>query len=146
MAELRFTDGRKVDVVDSDCEFRPCFWFGIDKGAFVPGRGYTNYHAKPRPVCFQRHLHGCPHKPAEDGIKNTCQHCGGAGTRNDEQCVVCRGAGRTTTLVLLDPNPCCANPQVAAPRGARRPMTQRCRNCGTTLRGLRLELARSSAG
>ena len=53
-------DGRKVDVADRRCAERDCFQLGFDKGTFVQGRGYTNYHAKERPVCMTRHLHGCP--------------------------------------------------------------------------------------
>jgi hypothetical protein len=52
---------RLVDVVDSLCAKRHCFRYGEDKGTFVQGRGYTGYHKKPRPVCMNRHLNGCPH-------------------------------------------------------------------------------------
>lgn len=77
-------DGRKVDVLDRRCAERPCFWFGFDKGTFVPGRGYTSYHKEERPVCLQRHLHGCPQKSIcpecrlidvdPPGV-NTCSRC-----------------------------------------------------------------------
>lgn len=59
-------EGRLVEVLDKDCKNRPCFRLGFDKGSFTPGRGYTSYHkdAKGRtveyPVCFTRHLRGCP--------------------------------------------------------------------------------------
>jgi hypothetical protein len=53
-------DGRTVDVLDEKCAKRPCFWLGFNKGTFVQGRGYTKYHAKERPVCWQRHMSGCP--------------------------------------------------------------------------------------
>lgn len=52
--------GRQVDVARLDCAKRSCFHLGFDKGAFTPGRGYTSYYKKERPVCAQRHYHGCP--------------------------------------------------------------------------------------
>jgi len=57
---------KKVDVSHKDCPKRECFWLGFDKGSFVPGRGYTNYHTDSKgkqieyPVCMRRYLHGCP--------------------------------------------------------------------------------------
>ena len=131
--------GQQVDVVDADCEFRPCFLLGLDKGSFVPGRGYTHYHAKPRPVCFRRHLSGCPH---QEGVYEAtpCPSCDGAGG----DCVVCRGLGEWRTAVKLDPSPCCDAPSVRRVRGAYLPLTQRCRSCGATLRGRRLEMARAA--
>ena len=32
---------RSVDVIDQDCEFRPCFALGFDKGSFTQGVGYA---------------------------------------------------------------------------------------------------------
>ena len=32
-------DGRSVDVVDSDCEFRSCLHPHEDKGSYTPGVG-----------------------------------------------------------------------------------------------------------
>jgi hypothetical protein len=59
MAFIR--DGQHlVDVRDTGCKERPCYQLGFDKGTFSQGRGYTSYHKQPRPVCFTRHLHGCP--------------------------------------------------------------------------------------
>ena len=45
---------------DNLCWSRECMRPGEDKGSFQVGRGYTSYHAKPKPVCVTRHLHGCP--------------------------------------------------------------------------------------
>lgn len=123
---VRFTDGRRVGVVDADCEFRRCFWFGFDKGSFTPGVGYTSYHAQERPVCFTRHLHGCPHKPREEGVAHTYED-------------------GSVMLALLDPLPCCDDPRVPTPRGDRRPLKQRCQSCGAMLTGKRLAYARSEA-
>lgn len=54
-------EGKKVDVYDARCAKRACFRLGLDRGPFVAGRGYTNTgNYKPRYVCMQRHLHGCP--------------------------------------------------------------------------------------
>ncbi len=49
-----------VDVLDRLCKDRPCLQVGQDKGAYTPGVGYTNYHAKPRLVCWTRFIDGCP--------------------------------------------------------------------------------------
>lgn len=117
MTEVKFADGRKVDVVDRECEFRPCFSYGLDRGPFVQGRGYTNPRGHVnRPVCNTRHLHGCPH---QDGV-----------------------ADADGLAVLLRPRPCCAAPSV--PRNPRA-YFQTCRSCGTRLRGMRLEIAREAS-
>jgi hypothetical protein len=58
--EVKIGD-KKVEVLDHLCKTRSCFVLGVDKGTFVPGRGYTSYHAKQRWCCQQRMLHGCPH-------------------------------------------------------------------------------------
>jgi hypothetical protein len=50
----------RVDVLDRKCPERPCYSFGFDKGSFSPGRGYTSYYDKPKPVCARRLYHGCP--------------------------------------------------------------------------------------
>lgn len=51
------------------CLFRACYSPGEDKGNFTPGRGYTSYHAEPRPVCMTRMCHGCPSGPVgADGV------------------------------------------------------------------------------
>lgn len=50
---------------DALCLYRPCYVVGEDKGTFSPGRGYTSYHAEPRPVCITRHCHGCPAGPRD---------------------------------------------------------------------------------
>jgi hypothetical protein len=52
--------GKLVDVLDRKCGERNCFALGFDKGTYAPGRGYTSYHNKQRPVCWTRHLDGCP--------------------------------------------------------------------------------------
>jgi len=50
-----------VDVADLRCSLSlECFTLGYDKGSFVKGRGYTNYHPKEIPVCMTRHTQGCP--------------------------------------------------------------------------------------
>jgi len=51
----------RVDVKDENCRCRNCYSLGFDKGTFVQGMGYTHYHKKPLPVCWTRHLNGCPH-------------------------------------------------------------------------------------
>lgn len=58
----------KVDVAYRDCGKRECFWLGFDKGTYVQGRGYTSYYPKPKPVCWRRHMHGCP-------INSVCPVC-----------------------------------------------------------------------
>ena len=50
----------RVDVCDDECPKRPCFWLGFHKGTYVKGRGYTSHYKKPRPVCWTRHIRGCP--------------------------------------------------------------------------------------
>jgi len=73
-------DGILVDVRNSECPKRPCFELGFDKGSFSPGRGYTSYHRDKKgkyveyPVCFTRHLHGCP-------VNSSCPKCHSASTR-----------------------------------------------------------------
>lgn len=61
-------NGKRVDVADSLCAERSCFILGVDKGTFVPGRGYTSYHKEQRWVCQRRMLHGCP-------TWHVCAHC-----------------------------------------------------------------------
>jgi hypothetical protein len=64
----------KVSVADRECPNRPCYHLGFDKGTFVQGRGYTKYHRDAKgntveyPICFTRHLHGCP-------INSICPGC-----------------------------------------------------------------------
>jgi hypothetical protein len=114
-------DGYDVDVVDDDCAFRDCFVLGFDKGTFSQGHGYTSYY-KPRPVCWRRHLDGCPHKEPEEGVDEL---------RDDG----------SVLLALRDPLPCCAVPDVPNnPRAYR----QTCRSCGARLTGARLEMARGT--
>lgn len=61
--------------VDALCAFRECCQPGEDKGSFVTGRGYTSYHAKPRPCCRTNHLHGCPSPlPAADPAEVLTHH------------------------------------------------------------------------
>lgn len=50
-----------VDVARVECgPDLPCYVLGHDQGSYVQGRGYTSYHDKPLPVCWTRHLRGCP--------------------------------------------------------------------------------------
>lgn len=80
----------KVDVLDAKCAKRPCFYLGFDKGSFTQGVGYTSYHRDAkgriveRPVCWRRHMHGCPHLSVclacnlleVDGPGAKCRACG----------------------------------------------------------------------
>ena len=134
--------GYAVDVFDKDCGSRSCFGLGFDKGTFVQGRGYTSYHAKPRPVCMTRHLNGCPHR--SDVAEATCGRCHknlGRVTNGEplpESCP-CGSTDIYRLRVLLDPTPCCDAPTVTRnPRAYR----QRCRECGQWLTGWRLQHAR----
>lgn len=142
-------DGRDVDVLNNACEYRPCFWLGFDKGSFTQGVGYTSYHrGGPRAVCMTRHLHGCPHV----GFHVVCGDChavvGGPYATDDHVVLRRCECGSTDTYKLLDvlpdPTPCCDNIDLADTRG-RVVYRQRCRSCGTWLRGLRLELAQAAA-
>jgi hypothetical protein len=150
VSAVRFTDGRLIDVIDADCEFRPCFRFGIDKGSFTPGVGYTRYHEKERHVCFNRHLNGCPHV----GVHLKCGNCyqvlglvmeGEERTKPD----VCPACGSDDLYwladVLAEPQPCCNNPVVPKPRNGSRPYRQTCKSCGAKLTGTRLRIAQNSA-
>jgi hypothetical protein len=73
----------QVDVVDKGCAKRSCFQLGFDKGTFVQGRGYTSYHAKQKPVCMRRFLHGCPHP-------NTCPGCMTGALEGVTECYKCK--------------------------------------------------------
>ena len=74
---------KRVDVVDRDCAKRPCFSLGVDKGTFVPGRGYTSYHKKQHWVCWQRHMTGCPHP-------SVCPQCRSAALIGVTECRWCK--------------------------------------------------------
>ena len=149
MTVIRFASGERVDVIDADCEFRPCFWLGFDKGSFTPGVGYTRYHeGGPRAVCWTRHLKGCPHV----GVHLKCGTChrtiGDAVPIGEERETpgACPECGSWDLYWLADvlepPRPCCDKPDVPNNSRAYR---QRCRSCGTWLRGKRLAAARSAA-
>lgn len=78
-------DNKKVDVVDASCPIRTCFRLGQDKGSFVQGRGYTNYHKAQKWVCMRRHLHGCPTEWVCEACRYgqlpltlRCRNCGSA--------------------------------------------------------------------
>lgn len=120
--KIRDRQGHLVDVSDEACGDRPCYRYGLDKGPFTQGIGYTKYWDKPFPVCMTRHLHGCPHKPPEEGVERL----------NEDGSVL---------LKLPDPNPCCANPDVTTNPRAR---AQKCRSCGRRLTGALLALARGT--
>lgn len=157
MTLLRFTEGAHkndlIDVVDADCEFRPCFVFGFDKGPFVQGQGYTRPETPWRKVCFQRHMSGCPHVAATLRCEACHTDLGVAMYQKKEgepdwlppipvaQCPEC-GSNRLYYLanVLNAPKMCCEDPRVAKPRKGV-PMRQTCKSCGTTLRGGRLAIA-----
>lgn len=63
----------KVEVLDSLCPYRRCYWRGEDKGTFVQGRGYTSYYKTPYIVCWTRHTKGCPHPiPEIDSERLRC--------------------------------------------------------------------------
>lgn len=59
---------RYVDVLRRDCGERPCYALGFDKGVYVQGRGYTSYHKVAKPVCWTRHMQGCPDN-------SVCEEC-----------------------------------------------------------------------
>lgn len=148
---MRVTVGltRDVDVVDEDCPHRSCFWLYFDKGSFTPGVGYTSYYEKERPCCGTRHMHGCPHVGGHI-VCGGCRHV--LGVYDGDECPVprpCAACGSTDLMYfadsLLPPSPCCASPSVARSRGPRPPRSQRCKGCGTVLRGVRLEAARRAA-
>ena len=79
------------------CWMRECMWVGEDKGSYTPGRGYTSYYAKPKPVCMRRHTQGCPYPLPEPDPENarccyaptykgrgkqmTCETCGAKAPR-----------------------------------------------------------------
>lgn len=143
---VRFAEHGPVDVVDEDCEYRPCFRFGFDKGPYTPGVGYTRPDTPWRPVCLARHLHGCPHR--DDVYDHKCEDCGAVLAQKQPRdyepspCARCGGTKAYLLAVLLDPEPCCDSPSVAHRPQAYR---QRCRSCGTWLRGTRLRMAREAA-
>lgn len=144
---VRFAEHGPVDVVNADCEFRPCFRFGFDKGPFEPGRGYTSHYDKPRPVCLERHLYGCPHR--WDVVDICCDNCGsklGSAVPREhpveQPCPSCGDTGIYFRAVLLAPVPCCAEPRVANRPHAYR---QRCQSCGKWLTGVRLAGAREAS-
>lgn len=159
MTVVRFTDGRRVDVIDADCEHRPCFALGFDKGSFTPGVGYTRYHeGGPRPVCWTRHMNGCPYA----GYHVVCWDCRAvlgvvmAADPDDwpplpDRCPECgaetghmSGPYRFSD-VLYPPGSCCDAPRVPRPRRRPPAYRQRCLSCGTWLTGARLETARAAS-
>lgn len=82
---VRFPKLRQsFDVLDKECVSRPCFWPGEDKGIYVQGRGYTSYHKKPRKVCMQRHLYGCP-------TASVCVDCRSVQVVGQTKCGWCGG-------------------------------------------------------
>jgi hypothetical protein len=82
---------QRVDVLDEQCADRPCFHLGFDKGSYVPGRGYTSYYKSgPRPVCWTRHMQGCP-------SNSVCDRC--------------------RTVTVLDPGGTCSRQTWSKERG-----------------------------
>lgn len=75
-------NNRIIDALNKRCKEADCFHMFADKGTFVQGRGYTNYHDTVRWVCGTRHLHGCPNAgQCECGTIYAptavqCGHCG----------------------------------------------------------------------
>ncbi len=66
-------DGRDVQLLHAECEFRSCLRVGEDKGSFTQGVGYTSYYKNPELVCMHNHLHGCPsHLPDVDPERARC--------------------------------------------------------------------------
>lgn len=52
---------KKVEVRDSACLRRPCYWPRPDPGVFVQGRGYwSRGNGPPEWICGTRNIHGCP--------------------------------------------------------------------------------------
>lgn len=79
----------QVDVASAGCgPDLPCYALGFDKGTFVQGRGYTRYHAKERPVCGTRHLHGCPRAV----LCRDCQHIGNPAAEAEGICGHCKSS------------------------------------------------------
>lgn len=152
MASVTVGDTKGIDVVDADCPFRPCFALGFDKGSFVQGRGYTSYHpGGPRPVCWTRHMNGCP----TAGVHLVCGDCRAVpalvmdGEERPEKPAACEKCGSSDLYWLVDVlpavQPCCDHPDVPETRPDRpRPRQQRCRSCGASLTGKRLEVARGN--
>jgi len=81
------------------CWARACMRVGEDKGSYAPGRGYTSYHSKPRPVCMTRHTRGCPH-PLPDPDPESARCCYRPTFRNarrNRKAVPCETCGATVS-------------------------------------------------
>ena len=72
-----------VDVLDAKCKGRSCYALGFDKGVYVKGRGYIHYHDKPLPVCWTRHISGCP-------VHSVCPECRTTQVEGVSECDKCR--------------------------------------------------------
>jgi len=50
-----------VDVSDTDCPSRSCYWPRPDPGVFTPGSGYQTRDPKHKPewLCGTREINGC---------------------------------------------------------------------------------------
>lgn len=93
-----FPDRYSVACVDrKTCPLRPCMRPGQDKGSFSIGRGYTSYHAEPKPVCATRHHHGCPHPLPEPDpeVVRCCYRPTYYNARADRKAVPCDVCGAT---------------------------------------------------
>jgi len=51
---------RKVNVSDSDCPKRSCYWPRPDPGVFVQGKDYYEHSTKQGWLCGTREIKGCP--------------------------------------------------------------------------------------
>jgi len=49
-----------VDVSDSDCPYRKCYWPRPDPGIFIQGVGYKSRPGKRKWLCGNREIRGCP--------------------------------------------------------------------------------------
>jgi len=53
-----------VDVSDTECPARDCYWPRLDPGVFTPGVGYKTRSPRSLPqwLCGNREIRGCPAK------------------------------------------------------------------------------------
>ena len=59
-----------VDVRESECLNRPCYWPRPDPGIFTPGCGYRARGQQPSSeyICGNRDIHGCPDVYSHKGV------------------------------------------------------------------------------
>lgn len=62
--------GVMVDVADTKCHLRSCYWPRADPGIFVQGQGYRARPGAERNkawMCGNREIRGCPNPLPEPG-------------------------------------------------------------------------------